>query len=141
MEIEIKEYDSLHDDAMKVRKEVFVKEQGFIDEFDDTDKISTHLVAYGSGRPIATCRFFTDSEEDDTYILGRLAVVKDWRKNHLGAEMIKKAEELIKQKNGKVIKLHSQEQATGFYKKQGYTVCSEMEYEEYCPHYWMKKDL
>lgn len=138
--MEIREYNYLADDAMLVRKTVFIEEQGFKDEFDDIDKIATHLVAYDNGKPIAVCRFFR-SDERKSYLLGRLAVIKDYRKKQLGAAMMKKAEELVKAKNGTAIELHAQEQAVGFYEKQGYTVCSEMEYEEHCPHYWMRKKI
>lgn len=138
--IEIKAYNRLHNDAMLVRKTVFIDEQGFKDEFDETDKTATHLVAYDGNKPIAVCRFFW-SDERASYLIGRLAVIKEYRGLQLGAKMIKKSEELIKKKGGKEVWLHSQEQAVEFYKKQGYRVCSEMEYEEFCPHYWMKKDL
>lgn len=138
--MEIKEYNCLAEDAMTVRQTVFVDEQGFKDEFDDIDATATHLVAYDNGKPIATCRFFW-SDERKAYLIGRLAVVKDYRGKALGALMIAKAEELIKADGGKAIELHSQEQAMGFYEKQDYSVCSEMEYEEHCPHYWMRKEL
>lgn len=138
--MEIKEYTGLYDDAILIRQKVFVEEQGFRDEFDEIDKTATHLVAYDNGKPVAVCRFFW-SDERSAYLIGRLAVIKEYRGKQLGAEMIKKLEELVKARGGKAIELHSQEQATGFYEKQGYTVCSEMEYEEHCPHYWMRKNL
>ena len=138
--MEIKAYNQLHEDAMSVRENVFIKEQGFKDEFDETDKRATHLVAYDNGKPVAVCRFFA-SDNKDTYLIGRLAVIKEYRGSHLGAKMISEAERLIKEIGGKEIRLHSQEQAVPFYAKQGYAVCSEMEYEEHCPHYWMNKIL
>ncbi len=137
---DIKVFNNLSADAMLVRKTVFIDEQGFKDEFDETDKTATHLVAYDGNKPIAVCRFFW-SDERASYLIGRLAVIREYRGLQLGAKMIKKSEELIKKKGGKEVWLHSQEQAVEFYKKQGYRVCSEMEYEEFCPHYWMKKDL
>ncbi len=138
--MEIKEYQGLCGDAMLVRKTVFIDEQGFRDEFDEIDKTASHLLAYDGKRPVAVCRFFW-SEERYTYLIGRLAVIKEYRKNGLGADMLKKAEELIKNRGGKAVELHAQEQATGFYEKQGYSICSQMEYEEHCPHYWMRKSL
>lgn len=138
--IEIKVYKELSDDAILVRKKVFVQEQGFVDEFDDTDGAATHLVAYDGDNPVGTCRIFTGNEPG-VYILGRLAVTKEYRQHHLGARLVAAAEELARQNSGKCVLLHSQEQAVPFYEKQGYTVCSEMEYEEFCPHYWMKKQL
>ncbi|MGN1202551.1 MAG: GNAT family N-acetyltransferase [Eubacterium sp.] len=136
----IKKYNSLSNDAMLVRKTVFIDEQGFRDEFDEIDKFAVHLVAYDDDKPIAACRFFW-SNERNAYLIGRLAVIKEYRGTKLGAKMIKNAEELIKAKGGTAVELHSQEQAVGFYQKQGYTICSEMEYEEFCPHYWMRKEL
>ena len=125
--IDIKVFNNLSADAMLVRKTVFIDEQGFKDEFDETDKTATHLVAYDGNKPIAVCRFFW-SDERASYLIGRLAVIREYRGLQLGAKMIKKSEELIKKKGGKEVWLHSQEQAVEFYKKQGYGVCSEMEY-------------
>lgn len=138
--MEIKQYNGLCDDAMYIRETVFIDEQGFRDEFDEIDKRAVHLVAYDEDKPVATCRFFW-SDERNTYLLGRLAVLKKYRKNHLGAVMMKKTEEFVKESGGTSIELHAQKQAIKFYEKQGYSVCSEMEYEEHCPHYWMRKKL
>lgn len=138
--MEIKKYTYLSDDAILVRQTVFVDEQGFKDEFDEIDKTALHLVAYDDGKPIATCRLFW-SDERKTHLIGRLAVVKEYRGRQLGAVLITEAEKIVVEMGGKRIELHSQEQAIGFYEKQGYCICSEMEYEEHCPHYWMKKEL
>lgn len=138
--MEIKVYNGLIDDAMLVRQTVFIEEQGFRDEFDDIDETAVHLVSYDGEKPAGTCRIFW-SDERNAYLLGRLAVLKEYRKNHLGALIMNKAEELVKERGGCIIELHAQEQAIGFYEKQGYCVCSEMEYEEHCPHFWMKKEI
>lgn len=138
--MEIKKYNGLCGDAMYIRETVFINEQGFCDEFDEIDKSAVHLVAYDEDKPVATCRFFW-SDERNTYLLGRLAVLKEYRKNHLGSVIMTKAEALVRENNGVSVELHAQEQAIKFYEKQGYSVCSDMEYEEYCPHYWMRKKL
>ncbi len=138
--MEIKKYNGLCGDAMYIRETVFINEQGFCDEFDEIDKSAVHLVAYDEDKPVATCRFFW-SDERNTYLLGRLAVLKEYRKNHLGSVIMTKAESLVRENNGVSIELHAQEQAIKFYEKQGYSVCSDMEYEEHCPHYWMRKKL
>lgn len=45
----------LPEDAAYIRKRVFVEEQGFSDEFDDTDTIAAHIVLYNEeNKPIAT---------------------------------------------------------------------------------------
>ena len=50
--------DFLSADARAVREEVFVREQGFKEEFDGKDAFSQHLVFYKDGRPAACCRIF-----------------------------------------------------------------------------------
>ena len=42
---------------------------------------------------------------------------------------------------GGSVRLHAQQRASGFYEKQGYEPYGPVEYEEYCPHIWMKKKL
>ena len=42
----VKIYDSLPKEALDIRIEVFVSEQGFIDKPDETDKVATHMVMY-----------------------------------------------------------------------------------------------
>ena len=50
-------YDSLPDEAVEIRENVFVKEQGFEKEFDEIDEKAIHLVMFGehSHKPAATC--------------------------------------------------------------------------------------
>ena len=51
-------YDKLPKEAREIRETVFVKEQGFHDEFDELDAAAKHLVLYDEEVPIETCRFF-----------------------------------------------------------------------------------
>ena len=41
--MEIKIYNQLPDEAKEIRLEVFVKEQGFEEEFDDIDETAAHI--------------------------------------------------------------------------------------------------
>lgn len=45
-------------DARLIRQQVFVEEQGFVNEFDDIDAKAYHAVIYTGGYPIATGRLF-----------------------------------------------------------------------------------
>lgn len=93
MQIKARFYDELCGDAMYIRKAVFMQEQGFHNEFDETDKISTHVVLYNTdGKPVATGRLFPDSDKPNSYIIGRVAVLKEFRRNSLGSEVIKALE-------------------------------------------------
>ena len=51
-------YHGLPAQARKIREDVFVKEQGFLEEFDSDDTRAVHILAFVR-RPqaIATCRF------------------------------------------------------------------------------------
>lgn len=138
--MEVKIFDVLPPDAVKIRTEVFMTEQGFVNEMDETDNIAVHLVLYDGKLPVATCRIFRD-EEMKTYMLGRLAVIKPYRGKQLGAEMIKHAEKYVRDNGGENITLHAQCRVSAFYRKQGYNEQGEIGYEEGCPHIWMKKEL
>ena len=50
MMIEIKLSKNLTEDAKYIRTEVFVNEQGFSAEFDDTDNTALHCVLYSDGK-------------------------------------------------------------------------------------------
>lgn len=132
-------YDHFPDQAKVIREEVFVKEQGFQHEFDQTDDIAIHIVMFDEdGTPAATCRVFWD-EEMDSYVLGRLAVIKKHRGKNIGAVMVREAEEYVKKGGGKAIALHAQCRVADFYKRLGFTEFGCIENDEGCPHVWMKK--
>lgn len=138
--MKFKIYDFLSDDAKIIRKQVFMEEQGFRNEFDDIDDISFHIVMYDENRPVATCRVYEDIVKNE-YILGRLSVVKEYRGMSLGAKMIGEAERIVKEKGGTSIRLHAQCRVTPFYGQQGYEEYGVIEDDEGCPHIWMKKQL
>ena len=126
--------------AMQIRNAVFVEEQGFVDEYDEIDKIATHFVSFDGEEPIATCRVFC-TNDPKTYYLGRLAVVRSRRGQHIGAEIVSVAEAYIRDHGGMRILLHSQCNAAGFYAAIGYNETNERDEEQGCPHVWMVKQL
>ena len=127
-------------EARDIREDVFVREQGFDDEFDEIDSLSTHIVLFDNGTAVGTCRFFTGDSPKD-YIMGRLAVRKEWRGRKIGAALVAAAEREILSRKGKIVHLHAQVQAIPFYGKQGYISYGPTEPEQGCPHIWMKKEL
>ena len=58
--MEIKIYNQLPDEAKEIRLEVFVKEQGFEEEFDDIDETAAHIVLFDGSHPVGVCRIFTE---------------------------------------------------------------------------------
>lgn len=138
-DMETKIFDEiLPDEAKDIRIKVFVKEQGFREEFDKTDDIATHIVMYDNDQAIATCRFY---KRENDYLLGRIAVIKEYRGKHIGAKLIQSAENEIAKRGGKIIAIHSQLRAKDFYLKQGYKGNGESDFDEGCPHIWVYKNL
>lgn len=139
MKIEI--YQSIPAQAAEIRRKVFVEEQGFNNEFDDTDMIAVHFVVFDElNTPVATCRVFKGQDEK-TYILGRLAVVKEYRGKKLGGLLVKKAIDYVEKMGGKELRLHAQCRISGFYNKLGFYEFGDVEDDEGCPHIWMRKTL
>ena len=124
--------------AKKIREIVFVNEQQFINEFDDIDKIAFHVVAYENDKPAACARFF---KEDEQYIIGRIAVIKELRGKGLGADIVDFCEKEIIKLGGKSTSLSAQVRAMEFYKKIGYSPIGEQYMEEHVPHIKMTKKL
>ena len=89
--METKIYNQLPDEAKEIRLEVFVKEQGFEEEFDDIDETAAHIVLFDDSHPVGVCRIFTDPGSGRVMI-GRVAVRKAFRGRGLGADIIKAAE-------------------------------------------------
>ncbi len=140
MEIYSKVFDFLPFEARTIREDVFVKEQGFTEEFDSVDNGAKHIVAFSEGHAIGTCRVFRRSD-NSTFILGRLAVVGEFRGRGIGRYLIDQAEALAINNSIITIVLHAQCSARGFYEKCGYNTFGEIDYEEECPHIWMRKVL
>ena len=128
-----KYYDHLPDEAVKLRKEVFVDEQGFREEFGDDDGTATHIVLFDDGgTPVATARVIKD-------VAGRIAVCKRARGKGYGKLVVQAAEKAVYENGYAVMKIHAQKRAVGFYEKIGYTAYGDWEPDEGCPHIWMKK--
>lgn len=134
----IRQYNTLPQEAREIREEVFMKEQGFKNEFDEIDETAIHFVGFVENKPAATCRIFF-SKENNSYMLGRLAVKKNFRGQHLGEKIVLFAECHLKEINAPCCTLFAQLQASKFYEKLGYQSFGEMLEEEGCPHIMMKK--
>lgn len=136
--MEHKKFIGLNDDIIKIRTTVFVDEQGFKDEFDETDKTCFHIVLYDNEKPVATCRYF---KENETYHIGRVAIIKEYRGKHLGNKIMQIAESEILQGGGKTIEVSAQVRVSEFYKKLGYNEIGNIYFDEYCKHIRMIKVL
>lgn len=134
-------YEGIPDCAREIRQTVFVEEQGFLDEFDETDAVAVHIVLFDKDQlPIATCRVFWE-ERMNAYILGRLAVRKEYRGQNIGSTLVREAEQYVKAQGGSCIALHAQCRASEFYGKLGFQAFGAADDEQGCPHVWMKKSI
>ncbi|MFR1756414.1 MAG: GNAT family N-acetyltransferase [Thomasclavelia spiroformis] len=126
-------------DAKKLRQLIFVEEQGFENEFDEIDERAYHVVVYQDNCAIATGRMYFEDEK--TMILGRIAVIKEYRGTGLGSKVVKSLENKAKELNCTTVKLSAQQRAQMFYEKLGYQPIGEVYYDEWCPHITMSKNI
>lgn len=126
-------------DAAAIREEVFVREQGFSDEFDAADTDALHLTLYEQERPVATLRLLTGP--GDVWHIGRVAVRKDCRGRGLGAELMRRGVRKAACLGAARIELGAQRHAVPFYEKLGFCPSGEPYDEQGCPHQPMGLDL
>lgn len=140
--MEIKVFDKLPTYSVDIRMRVFVKEQGFSKdlELDEFEKVAKHLVGFAEGKMAATSRYFY-SEKHKAYLISRIAVLKEYRGKGLGGEIVKAAEEKIKEDGGKTAVIHAQLRVKDFYESLGYKAYGEVDLEEGVEHIMMKKEL
>ena len=136
--MEVKVYDYLQEDAMNIRRNVFMTEQGYKNEFDEIDGKALHIVIYDNEKPVTTCRIY---QEGNSYVLGRIAVDKACRGKNLGTVILAEAEKIVLQKGGKEIILHAQCRVRGFYENSGYEGYGLIGEDEGHPHIWMRKAI
>ena len=137
----MKLYEQLPEEAVRIRTEVFMDEQGFCNEFDEIDKTALHAVLYEDGKAAATGRIYYEEEIHNCYVIGRLAVDKACRGKQYGARLLRFMEEEAEKRGGSRIGLSAQKQAMGFYQKQGYYPVGDYYMDEQCPHIWMQKEV
>jgi predicted GNAT family N-acyltransferase len=133
-------YTALPPEAHDIRQKVFVDEQGFKYEFDTIDTTATHLIIFNDDEAIATARLFSGKSEEE-FIVGRIAVLPEYRNKHIGAKMMKILQTKIKELGGKTIALSAQCRVRPFYEKQGYEAQGQPYLEGLCKHIKMAKPL
>lgn len=136
-ELSSKEYQ----DALFVRKTVFVKEQQIPLEIevDQNEKAAFHLVLYNDQKqPIGAGRYRI---MDGLAKAERISVLASERGNGAGAKIMKALEEHAAKQGLKQVKLSAQAHAITFYEKLGYHAISEEYLEQNIPHKMMKKDI
>jgi predicted GNAT family N-acyltransferase len=134
-------YDRLCEPAKSIREQVFVREQGFQNEFDAFDDTAIHLVLFQNGSAVATGRLIEKTEKDGTFIIGRVAVLPQYRELHLGSDILRLLEGKAQSLNAKKIELSAQCRVQKFYEKNGYHASGDIYLDESCEHIHMEKSL
>lgn len=128
------------EEAFRIRKAVFVEEQGVEEEveLDEYDDIADHVLVYFDNEAVGTGRV---RMMDDMAKLERVCVLAAYRKHSLGKAIMNELEAIASEKGATKAKLHGQVQAAPFYEKLGYEIASTVFLEENIPHVKMVKDL
>jgi predicted GNAT family N-acyltransferase len=111
------DWDSLREDAQRLRIEVFVIEQGVPVEleWDEADFVSIHAVAYDEdSQPVATGRLLPDGH------IGRMAVRQSLRSTGLGSQVLQALLDEARREGHRELVLHAQVHAQGFYAQHGF---------------------
>lgn len=140
MNIKVVETNQERKQAFQIRTTVFVDEQKVsieeeIDEFEDS---AIHFIGYVNRTPVAASRL---RWVDDYGKLERVCVLKEYRGQSLGTDLLKRMEaEIIKNGFSKA-KLNAQTRAVDFYKRLGYEIVSGEFLDAGIPHVTMTKQL
>jgi len=103
-----------------IRRQVFIEEQhvGEAVESDAFDHAALHLVVYADQIPVGTGRVYSEDEKE--FMLGRVAVKKEYRGRHFGERIVgmllKKAFIL----GAKKVNIHAQAYIAPLYEKFGF---------------------
>lgn len=136
--MEIRTYEHLPEEARRIRQQVFVEEQGFQEEFDETDDGCVHILLWEKDQAVATGRVYYNKEHC-CYGIGRLAVCKAYRGCQYGKAVLEAAEQVIAERQEQTAGLSAQLRVKGFYEKMGYEAKGEIYLDQECPHVWMEK--
>jgi predicted GNAT family N-acyltransferase len=105
------------DELRAIRRTVFIEEQHVPEEleWDDTDERAYHVLAMDDdGAAIGTGRLSLDCQ------IGRMAVAREWRGRGVGAAILKTLLDFATKEGCRVVRLHAQTHALGFYKRYGF---------------------
>lgn len=134
----IVDWSSQEQTLRMIRETVFIMEQDVHEdeEFDGRDADCLHvLVEDNKGRPIATARLLKSGQ------VGRMAVLRHWRKKGVGSAMLIKLFVEARIMGLKQLTADAQVRALPFYEKHGFRVVGEEFMDARIPHKKVVKDL
>lgn len=131
-----------HQDALIIRKKVFVEEQNvpLELEIDELENQTIHVVGYVEGAPISTARIY--EKQLKIYKIQRVAVDSTLRGQKRGVQLMQEVERYVKKVGGKAMVLDAQDYAIPFYEKLGFHISdAEGFMDAGIPHHSMKKEV
>jgi predicted GNAT family N-acyltransferase len=136
--IELMDWDKAQPVAGPIRFAIFVGEQNVPPgiELDELDASCLHAIAYDpEGRAIGTGRLLPDGH------IGRMAVVKDWRRQGVGAEILEALVAEAARRGHAEVVLSAQLQAAEFYRSHGFVAEGKVYQEAGILHQAMRRVL
>jgi predicted GNAT family N-acyltransferase len=105
--------------ALAIRKRVFVKEQGVPEEIelDCEDERAMHFLAFHSAKAVGTARLVIRQKSAK---IGRMAVLKKYRGKGIGTKLLRRAIVAAQRQELQNIYLHAQVPVIGFYEAQAF---------------------
>ena len=121
-------------DAIRLRVEVFIREQGFKPgwEPDEYDKTARQFIAVENDTAVATARVRESATGE--FKIERMATQKEYRGKGIGTCLLNVIITAISKDDPKRIWLQAQVQAQKFYEKTGFTASSKPYDLHGCPH-------
>lgn len=129
--------DELIADALRVRRTVFIDEQGVAEEIemDGRDRECVHAVLYSFGEPVACGRLVPIGK------LSRIAVLRSRRRLGYGRKIVSALEAEAREQGLAEVALHAQRDSIPFYRELGYHPIGDIFEEAGIPHRSMAKQL
>ena len=135
--IELLDWERARGQAAPIRFAVFVEEQGvpFEIELDEYDPVSIHALAFDGEKAVGTGRLLPDGH------IGRMAVLKEWRKRGIGGLLLKRLIDAAKARGDGQVALSAQVGALAFYRAHGFEPEGDEYMEAGIRHQAMKRTL
>jgi len=136
--VELMTWEQAQPVAGPLRFAIFVGEQNVPAgiELDDLDAGCVHAVAYDvDGKAIGTGRLLPDGQ------IGRMAVVVEWRRRGIGAEILAALTEEARRRGHADVVLSAQLQAAEFYREAGFAAEGKVYEDAGILHQKMRKKL
>ena len=141
----VKRYEELTRDELyalfEARTTVFAGEQGIkYPDADGVDKFATHIFATDeAGSVIANLRIYFKEDEENVAHVGRCLVVKEFRRQGIGKELMRKAVDYARDvMHAREIYIEAQKHAEGFYAACGFKTVSDVYMIVSIPHVEMR---